>query len=237
MLIENYLSVFYLLAIPVGIAPTLIWLFYYLRKDLHPEPRHMVLLTFLGGMALAPLALLSEYGAMEVLARLPLAAHLRDITLLFLASAFIEEFLKLSVVLFLVIHSKAFDEAIDGMIYLMIVALGFAAIENVLVLGPLLGESINEAALTVLLRFWGANLLHVLSSGILGYFFVTGLWSRGLILATLFHGFFNGAIVLQSGVGVALLIFLLAGMTLLVSLFLRRLRSLSVLHPLPQVSS
>lgn len=211
------------LAIPLGIAPTLIWLFFYLKKDLHSEPRHMVALTFLGGMAIAPLALFAESGALEFLKALAVPIALQDALVLFVASALIEEFLKFAVVRFLVIHSRAFDEPVDGMVYLIIAALGFAAIENILILGPLLNESVGEALLTGLMRFWGANFLHALASGVVGYFYMRGVWGRGLLLGTLFHGFFNGAIVLKAGIGFPIIGFLLGGMAILVSIFLKRL--------------
>lgn len=214
---------FSLLAIPLGIAPTLVWLFVYLRKDLHPEPRFMLALTFLGGIAIAPVALFAESGALAALERLLPQGLVRDVVILFLITAFIEEFLKFSVLRFLVIHSRAFDEAVDAMIYLITAALGFAAIENVLILGDLLPVNLSQALVTGTLRFWGANFLHALSSATLGYFFVRGFWGRGLLWATLFHGFFNGAIVLKAEVGVPIVIFLLGSMAILVSVFFGRL--------------
>src|SRR5687767_3787514 len=32
-----------------GVLPSLIWLFYYLKKDLHPEPKKTILIVFLLG--------------------------------------------------------------------------------------------------------------------------------------------------------------------------------------------
>jgi RsiW-degrading membrane proteinase PrsW (M82 family) len=212
-----------LFAIPLGILPTFIWLAFYLKKDLHPEPRHMIALTFLGGMAVAPIALFAESGAVAVLESSVAASYLRDVVLLFMASAFIEEFLKFSVLRFIVIHNRAFDETVDAMVYLIITALGFAAIENVFILGPILAEGAQTAFVTGVFRFWGANFLHALSSGILGYFFVRGAWLEGLVLATLTHGFFNGAIAAGEGVGLLAVLLLLSGMAVFVSLFFKRL--------------
>lgn len=217
------------LAIPLGILPTLVWLAFYLKKDLHPEPRHMIVLTFLAGMAVAPIALFAESGAVAVLEGSLAASYFRDVVLLFLASAFIEEFLKFSVLRFVVIHNRAFDETVDAMVYLIIVALGFAAIENVFVLGPMLEQGAQGAFITGIFRFWGANFLHALSSGILGYFFVRGAWMHGLLLATITHGFFNSAIVLGGGAGLLVVSLLLSGMAVFVSVFFKRLiRSQSI---------
>lgn len=211
------------LAIPLGILPTLVWLVFYLKKDLHPEPRHMIAFTFLGGMAVAPLALFAESGAMAVLESSITASYFRDVVLLFLASAFIEEFLKFSVLRFVVIHNRAFDEMADAMVYLIIIALGFAAVENVFVLGPMLERGAESIFVTGVFRFWGANFLHALSSGILGYFFVRGAWMYGLLVATLAHGFFNGAMVLGGGTGFLIIPLLLSGMAVFVSVFFKRL--------------
>lgn len=44
----------YILAIILGILPSVIWLAFYLRKDIHPEPKKWLFLIFLAGMAITP---------------------------------------------------------------------------------------------------------------------------------------------------------------------------------------
>ena len=46
------------IALLVGIVPSLIWLWFWLKEDSRrPEPRGMILRTFLAGMAAVPLVL------------------------------------------------------------------------------------------------------------------------------------------------------------------------------------
>ena len=79
-------------------------------------------------------------------------------------------------------------------------ALGFAAIENILVMFNLVPNGANTALNTLALRFAGATLLHALASGLLGYFLAMSWFFQehkkklivfGLIIATLFHAAFN----------------------------------------------
>ena len=45
-----------------GLAPALIWLFFWLREDKkHPEPRKNILLTFLFGMCVVPIAFIIQF--------------------------------------------------------------------------------------------------------------------------------------------------------------------------------
>src|SRR6185503_954988 len=61
------------------------------------------------------------------------------------------------------------DEPIDPVMYMVAVALGFAAVENTLFLiSPLAGGTLLQTLLTGNLRFVGATLLHVLSSAAIG---------------------------------------------------------------------
>ena len=105
--------------------------------------------------------------------------------------------------------SRFFDEPIDAMIYMITAALGFAMVENIAV--ALSTSNIQEAISAMTLRFVGATLLHVLTSGIIGYywakslilknqFLVIGRWPliiKGLILASLLHMIFNYLILVS----------------------------------------
>ena len=88
---------------------------------------------------------------------------------------------------------------------MIIAALGFAALENILYLFSL---EIREAFLIASFRFVGAVFLHALCSAVLGYFlalsfFKTGerlkLLTLGFLIATLLHGLFNFSIIMLEG--------------------------------------
>lgn len=183
--------------IALGVLPSAIWLWFYLRKDLHPEPKKLLTLVFLGGAIITvPIALLEQN----------LANSIGQGSLLFLSAAGLEEFGKLLVVwaLILLWKNAAFDEPIDAMIYLITAALGFAAAENVANLFNLGSGGLDIYLGLMSARFLGATLLHTLASGVLGfylarYYFFSRLkgasrhylWITGLTAATLIHGLFN----------------------------------------------
>ena len=96
--------------------------------------------------------------------------------------AIIEEGLKFVASYFGALRDRANDEPIDSLIYLITAALGFAALENTLFLAGAIktGGFIQGFDLGVL-RFVGASLLHVVSSGTLGFFLALGFYKRGSI--------------------------------------------------------
>jgi RsiW-degrading membrane proteinase PrsW (M82 family) len=125
----------------------------------------------------------------------------------YLLIAVIEELAKFSTAFLALKNNKHFDEAIDAMIYLIVLALGFGAMENILVSYQEIasGATFFPTLQVLSLRFIGANLLHALSSGIIGFFWVLKLVTGkkrylgiGLILGILLHWLFN-LIVINSG--------------------------------------
>jgi RsiW-degrading membrane proteinase PrsW (M82 family) len=104
------------------------------------------------------------------------------------------------------------------MIYLITVALGFAALETGLFLmDPFQHGKIFSGILTGNLRFLGAALVHTLSSGVVGFslavtFYRNYTWQfvslcTGLLLATTLHTLFNFYIMDATGESIALVFF------------------------------
>mgnify|MGYP000630952602 CR=1 FL=1 len=131
---------------------------------------------------------------------LDLSGILGDALIYFIAVAITEEGLKFAVVYFRVLRTTQLDEPIDAMIYMIIAALGFAAIENILLLAPLFQEDFAMTLKLTVFRFLGATLLHVLASAIIGYYLAISLRKsklkiplliHGFTLAILVHGFYN----------------------------------------------
>lgn len=177
-----------------GLFPTLAWLWFWLREDrTHPEPRTLIALAFLAGMITVGVVIPIEKFIAQILA---------SQTLIFTAWSAIEEVCKYTAARLTVLKRKETDEPIDPVIYMVTVALGFAAVENTLfLLSPLSGETVWQTILTSNLRFVGATLLHVLSSAAVGValgisFYLPVVLKRiyailGVILAILLHGLFN----------------------------------------------
>ncbi|MDO8561406.1 MAG: PrsW family glutamic-type intramembrane protease [bacterium] len=181
-------------ALAGGIFPALAWLWFWRREDsAHPEPRRLIALAFLAGMVVVALVIpIQKY----------VATFLTSSAVIYTAWSAIEEIMKYLAARFTVLKRREDDEPIDPVIYMVAVALGFAAIENTLFLiSPLSGDTALQTILTGNLRFVGATLLHVLSSAVIGVmlglsFYKSKATKRlyalvGVILAILLHSAFN----------------------------------------------
>src|SRR3989344_2253345 len=157
-----------------GIMPALAWLWFWRREDSkHPEPRRFIALAFLAGMVTVALVIpiqkavahyLSETSALAFI-----APFFAGTTAVFVIWSIIEEVMKFFAARVTVLNRRENDEPIDPVIYMVTVALGFAAAENILfLLSPLAGDTVMQTIMTGNLRFIGATLLHVLSSAVIG---------------------------------------------------------------------
>lgn len=227
-----------------GAIPALLWLFFWLREDLHPEPHRLLIRAFFAGAVAIPFALLGEaltycggvalFGDVAGAGNhvcLTIASPLAALPYLFspltvVAFAGLEELTKYKVARSFVLKGADFDEPVDAMIYLITVALGFAAFENFFFLITAFGRSLTEGLVVSNLRFLGATLLHLISSGIVGYSIALSFYAPnrkwhvvfGLTLATILHAVFNFVILAEGTVsgGVAnLFVLLLTGILLI----------------------
>ena len=194
----------YLIYVSLGVLPSFIWLLFFLKKDSHPESNRMVIKIFLYGMLAAIPAALIELGFVNLF---PFSknAIFAQILYFFIGIALIEELLKYLVVRDKALSDSELDEPTDVMLYMIISALGFAALENIIYLSPL---KIGEVFLIAAFRFIGATFLHALCSAVLGYFLAlsflkTGeklkLFAFGLLIAVVLHGLFNFSIIMLGG--------------------------------------
>ena len=196
----------YFLAISLGSLPSLIWLLYYLRQDIHPEPKRLILKVFIWGALVSLPAVLIEIGLQRIIDLLNFSNHLGPFFYYFLDIAATEEILKYEVVKLGISKNPEFDEPVDAMIYMISSALGFALVENILSLFSLQQPFLVEKTIsTIISRFWGSTFLHTLASGTVGYFLGLSFFSQnkkyknliplGLTIAILFHGFYDYSIV------------------------------------------
>ena len=230
------------LFIILGFVPSLIWLNFYFREDCHPEPKSLLTKVFLMGIIVSLLAILFQWLLLKCNGGFnfksicsPLGFLKPNSPEFYIWSSFIEEFVKFYAIKLIVLNNPEFDEPIDAMIYMMAAALGFAAIENTLIVFQTHPDGVALTINTLILRFIGATLLHALASGLLGYFLAVSwffqhhrkkLFAIGLLLATIFHFVFNFMIFTFEGQVIALLYTtsLLLGMAFLISILFDRLK-------------
>jgi RsiW-degrading membrane proteinase PrsW (M82 family) len=185
-----------------GLLPAIIWLYFLLKEDSRcPEPPKMIQLTFLLGMIAVPFVV-----PLERLAEAWLAPGASVWT----AWAVIEETMKYLFAALFILPRRAVDESPDYVIYMVTLALGFAAAENALfLLVPFSTGDFLGGVLADNMRFIGATLLHVIASGAVGFALAfsyrkgpplrTLYAAAGLILAVVLHATFNTLIIMGSG--------------------------------------
>ncbi|KKP41486.1 MAG: hypothetical protein UR46_C0034G0002 [Parcubacteria group bacterium GW2011_GWA1_33_6] len=199
-----------------GVLPSTIWLGYYLNKDLHPEPKRMILNVFLFGILVTVPVFFIQLGLLESLRNLHTLSPFIyypvgfDIVKWFVIIAFTEEMFKYLVVKMAVLKSAELDEPLDIMLYMVISALGFAALENMLYLFSPINNAISfgvivKTTITVsFIRFIGATFLHTLCSAFLGYFLALSFFQShrklpltifGILGAVSLHGLYNFSIM------------------------------------------
>lgn len=184
-----------------GLVPALLWLWFWLREDRRqPEPTGLIALSFIAGAIAVPLVIPFQQTAGLVFSG----------TALIIAWSLVEEVFKVGAAYFAALRTRAMNEPIDAVIYMITAALGFAALENALyVLAPISNGFVVETILTGNFRFIGATLLHTLASATVGIAIALSFYraafvqwvyfTAGLILAIVLHALFNFFILRSNG--------------------------------------
>jgi RsiW-degrading membrane proteinase PrsW (M82 family) len=167
----------------LAIAPALFVLAYiYLKDRYEPEPLGWVVkVFFIGGLMVIPAALIE-------------APFPEGLFVAVVIAPVVEESLKFAAVYFTVYRDEEFDEPMDGIVYAVAAALGFAMIENIFY--------VLEGGLSVgILRAITSVPAHAFFSSIWGYTLGLArfrpererplLIASGLAAAIVFHGVFN----------------------------------------------
>lgn len=189
-----------------GLLPALIWMWFWMHESYsHNEPKHIISLTFVAGMACVFLV----YPFQQLIPRYLFGMNDASGGTLLIWAA-LEEAFKLGAAYFCAFKVRqAFDEPLDAFIYLMTAALGFTAMENTFyLLAPLLQGDTIGSIITGNSRFMGASLLHVVASGALSIFIAYAFykskwikrmyWVIGLLAATVLHTLFNYFIIMTT---------------------------------------
>jgi len=178
-----------LLALAPGAA---IILYIYLKDKHEREPLSLLLISFL-------------YGALSTIITLAISLPVQWLILTkdenvihqffnaFLKVALVEEFSKFFFVRFILYRNRNFNEPFDGIVYAVMVSMGFATIENILYV-------YQYGAATGVLRMFTAVPAHAVFGVMMGYFLGKAkfthrkeLWFSLLALAapTIFHGAYD----------------------------------------------
>ncbi len=175
-------------ALIVGFVPSIVWLIFWINVDKdHHEPFGLLLMCFIMGGVSVLLATFLQNALKGIITN----PHSQVIVW-----AGIEELIKFGIFYFLAFKSAFDDEPLEPAIYLIVVALGFAAVENVFyVFQPHIISNTTAILLTGTLRFFGSTLLHTIASCFVGI--VIGLMPRRVPLIPFILGL-SGAIFLHA---------------------------------------
>jgi RsiW-degrading membrane proteinase PrsW (M82 family) len=219
------------LALFGGIAPALLWLWFWLREDREkPEPIGLIISIFIIGMICVVLVIPAEK-----LVQNNITSKVWQIV----GWSSIEELIKYLGVVIILYKTNRVDKPIDWPIFLITVALGFAALENTLYLiKPLSLNETTVGLLTGQLRFLGSTLLHAVSTGIVGIALGLSFYMRkffkeiylftGLILAIALHSIFNFFIMENSGSNFLGVLGFLWVVTIIIMLLFEKIRRMSI---------
>ena len=157
-----------IIAFPFAIIPALCWLFIYYKKDkFDPEPKKIILQTFFVGAAISfPFIFLRH-----VILWLNIGPLFFNETANLFLFAILEEMAKISAAIYVVTnHKMQFNQVIDGVVYAVTAALGFAFMENLFYLAsfPNIHENILDFTYIMAFRSLGTMFAHTLFSGIAG---------------------------------------------------------------------
>jgi protease PrsW len=185
----------------LSIAPGIAIAWYIYNKDNYDkEPKKHLIISFLLGMASTIpaiiLQLLSKKNWGEPAAQSSIQFYA---FFAFVIVALSEELSKFMMVRWYAYPKPTFDEPIDGIVYSVMVSMGFATLENI-------GYVQQNGLSTALLRMFLSVPAHGAFGVIMGYYLglakfsngsKVGLLLKGLLIAVFFHGIFDFFLFLQ----------------------------------------
>lgn len=203
----------------LAIAPvTIVILYIYFKDKFEKEPIGFLFKNFLLGATVSIIltAILGSLGGRLI----PLTNEtsiIQQFLQAFIVVALVEEFSKYIIVRFYAQRNKEFNEPFDGIVYAVMVSMGFAALENVLYV-------FQYGFATGVTRAFTAVPAHATFGILMGYFMGKAKFSKnkvilnltGLILATLFHGAYDFFLFINfiPGISIGAFISLIIGIVL-----------------------
>lgn len=177
------------LALAPGIA---IAIFIYWKDEHEREPLWLLLLSFLYGVVSTSVTFLLTY-PIDLFLRLRHNDVVDQFINAFFKVALVEELSKFIFIRFILYRNKNFNEPFDGIVYSVMVGMGFATLENVIYV-------FNYGLTTGLMRLFTAVPAHAAFAVLMGYFLGKAKfthryeWSYSilaLLAATFFHGTYD----------------------------------------------
>lgn len=203
----------------IAIAPVLAIIVYIYAQDKYEkEPRGLLILNFFLGAIVSVILVFILYAFTGRF--IPLTDKFnvgQQFIQAFIVVALSEEFSKYIIVKYFAQTKKAFNEPYDGIIYAVMVSMGFACTENIMYV-------IDGGYQTAILRAFTAVPAHATFGILMGYFMGKAKFSKnrfllnmaGLFLAVLFHGAYDFFLFIHfiPGISIGAFVSLILGIVL-----------------------
>jgi RsiW-degrading membrane proteinase PrsW (M82 family) len=190
-----------------ALLPILLVIFYINYSDKYDkEPTKLLVNSFLLGAIVSVILALIMYNGFDII--LPLKDEFsvkQQIVKAFVVVAFTEEFCKYIIVRYYAQPKQKFDEKLDGIVYAVLVSMGFAATENLIYV-------FQGGFEVALIRAITAVPAHATFGILMGYFMGIAKFNKlnkyilnltGLFTAILFHGLYDVFLFLNFIPGIA----------------------------------
>lgn len=183
--------VFQLLALALAPGSAII-LYIYLKDKHEREPLSLLLVSFVYGILSTAITLLISW-PVNAFVMLESGNPVDEFYSAFFKVALVEEFSKFLFVRMILFPNRNFNEPFDGIVYAVMVGMGFATLENVLYV-------FQYGVQTGIWRMFTAVPAHATFAVLMGFFLGKAKFSKrrrllymltGLLAATLFHGSYD----------------------------------------------
>lgn len=181
-----------LILLAIALAPGVaIGIYIYLKDHHEREPIGLLLRAFLFGILSVIVTLLISSG-IDLFVSIDPSSLIEQAVHAFIIVALVEEFSKFIFVRGILYNSKHFNEPFDGIVYSVMVSMGFATLENVL-------YAFQNGMGTALMRMFTAVPAHATFAVLMGFFLGKAKFEHkkgyyafyALGVATLFHGAYD----------------------------------------------
>lgn len=181
-----------LLVILFSLVPTIFLICFVLYTDRKSkEPTKNIIICLLSGILTIAVASYLENLVMPFFSNSVILTYIW---------AFIEEFSKIAIFFLFIFDNKHYDDIYDGVVYMMLIALSFAGLENIMY--AFSESTISNSISLALMRDFTTVPLHVICGIVIGFFISLGSFSKdktkkyinfglAVLIPSFIHGTFN----------------------------------------------
>lgn len=201
-----------------AIAPVCVIILYiYLKDKYDKEPKLLLFYCFMFGAFVSIIITTILYMMFDFVIELDDLSVIQQFIRAFFIVGFTEEFSKYIIVRYYAQTKEAFNEPFDGIVYAVMVSMGFAATENIIYV-------LDGGYQVAILRAFTAIPAHATFAILMGYYMGQAKFSenpvqlnlKGLLLAIIFHGAYDFFLFIDfiPGVWVGAFVSLIVGIVL-----------------------